>query len=191
MEKHRRDALSRPAKSTRLFIVSAVIGMGLQFPVGSPAAAASSGGSLTTVSCPVGSQFTTYQPGLNLTSRYVDYVAHGTLAACLSSGSQDVKGAKFTTTGSGNTSCLSGDVTEKSVYHWNTGATSVVESRFKINLKPNGTTVVVSTGSVVSGLFAGATTVQTKILPNTGLLACLSPQGMTGAGGPVSMTVTG
>ncbi|EMF01182.1 hypothetical protein J7W19_01680 [Streptomyces mobaraensis NBRC 13819 = DSM 40847] len=77
------------------------------------------------------------------------------------------------------------------MYHWNTGATSVVEGRFKVNLKPNGTTVVVATGSVVSGAFAGATTVQTKILPNVGLLDCLAPRGMTGAGGPVSMTVTG
>ena len=58
-----------------------------------------------------------------------------------------------------------------------------------INLKPDGETVFVLTGTVTGGLFAGETVVQTKILLSTDLTACLTPQGLTSVSGPITLTV--
>ncbi|WP_329203335.1 MULTISPECIES: hypothetical protein [unclassified Streptomyces] len=44
---------------------------------------------------------------------------------------------------------------------------------------------------VSSGLFTGATVVQTKVLANTDLTACATAQGLASVGGPVTLTVTG
>ena len=48
--------------------------------------------------------------------------------------------------------------------------------------------MLVLTGTVVDGLFQGATVVQTKVLPATDLAACLTPQGLTSVSGTVTFT---
>lgn len=150
-----------------------------------PAAAAPAGG----VSCPVGSQVGTYSPGLTYEARHVAFQASGTVSGCVDLSGNRITGASFTAAGQGTASCASGSVSNTTTYRWSNGRTSTVTGTAAINLKPNGVTVLVLTGTVKSGLFTGATVVQTKTLLNSDLTACLTPQGLTSVGGPVSLTV--
>ncbi|MEU4769449.1 hypothetical protein AB0H12_40075 [Actinosynnema sp. NPDC023794] len=140
------------------------------------------------VNCALGTQVGTYSPGMTLLPRHIDFSATGTLGGCVSPGHPDLTGATFTALVSGTFSCLSGSTTNTSTYHWNTGHSSTVRGGFEINLKPGGTTVLVLTGTVVDGLFLGATVVQTKVLPATDLTACLTPQGLTSVSGTATFT---
>lgn len=142
------------------------------------------------VTCPLGTQIGTYSPGLTFASQPVTFTANGSLATCVSVTHPEIKGASFTSTGTGTASCLSGSVSNTTTYRWNTGQTSTVKGSLAVNLKPNGTTVLVLIGTVTSGLFKGATAAQTKVLANTDLLACATPEGLKTVSGPVSLTVT-
>ncbi|GAA1335656.1 hypothetical protein [Saccharothrix algeriensis] len=166
-----------------LFVAAVVV---LSSVVGSSLSPASA--SVVDVNCPLGTQDGTYYPGMTLLPRHIDFTATGTLGGCLSPAHPEITGATFTTLATGTFSCLSGSTSNTSTYHWNTGQSSTVEGGFEINLKPGGTTVLVLTGTVVSGLFEGATVVQTKVLPATDLTACLTPQGLTGVSGATTFT---
>ncbi|MDQ3404670.1 MAG: hypothetical protein M3548_14980 [Actinomycetota bacterium] len=109
---------------------------------------------------------------MTLLPRHIDFEATGTLGGCLSPSHPAITGATFTST----VSCLAGSTTNTSTYHWNTGHGSTVRDGFEVNPKPGGTTVLVLTGTVIDGLFQGATVVQTKVLPATDLTPCLTPQ---------------
>lgn len=154
----------------------------------SPASAGASA-SLVDVSCPLGTQTSTYHPGLTYTSRETSFTASGSLAPCVSPTHPDIVGADFTGHGHGIASCTAADFEDHSLYHWNTGQTSRVEGRLTINLKPNGQTVLVRVGEVTSGLFDGATVVQTKVLPSLNLLDCFTSDGLEYVSGPVSLTI--
>lgn len=148
----------------------------------------SASASVVDVNCPLGTQVGSYSPGMTLLPRQIDFTATGTLGGCVSPSHPEITGATFTALVSGTFSCLSGSTTNTSTYHWNTGHSSVVQGGFEINLKPGGTTVLVLTGTVVQGLFKGATVVQTKVLPATDLTACLTPEGLTSVSGTTSFT---
>ncbi|WP_196943301.1 hypothetical protein [Streptomyces sclerotialus] len=144
---------------------------------------------LVDVTCPVGSQTGHYQPGLTYEPRQVSFTAEGNVSGCVDLTGNGLSGASFTTSGSGTASCTSGSVSNRTTYHWSDGRSSTVVGTGAINVKPNGSTVLVLTGTVESGLFTGATVVQTKTLLNTDLGACLSPTGLTDVGGPITLTV--
>ncbi|MFY1829092.1 hypothetical protein ACN47A_24450 [Myxococcus fulvus] len=60
----------------------------------------------------------------------------------------------------------------------------------QVNAKPAGETVIVLTGTVVSGRFLGATVIRTLTLLNTDVLGCFTAQGVTDVAGPVTLVVT-
>ncbi|MEU4807029.1 hypothetical protein [Actinosynnema sp. NPDC023587] len=170
-------------RSLIVALVGGLLGATALSPV--PASASSS---VVDVNCALGTQVGTYSPGMTLLPRHIDFQATGTLGGCLSPGHPDITGATFTSLVSGTFSCLAGSTTNTSTYHWNTGHSSTVQGGFEVNLKPGGTTVLVLTGTVIDGLFQGATVVQTKVLPATDLTACLTPQGLTSVSGTVTFT---
>ena len=86
----------------------------------------------------------------------------------------------------GTFSRLSGSTSHISTYYWKDGQSSVVRGGFEVNLKPDGTTVPVLTGT--EGLFQGATVVQANVLPAIDLAACLTPEGLTSVSGTASFT---
>lgn len=164
--------------------------LGVLVPVSTMGAQPASAAPLVNISCPVGSQVGTYMPGLTYEPRDVTFSAHGNVSGCVDVSGHGIAGATFASSGQGTASCLSGSVSNTTTYHWSSGHSSTVQSTGAINLKPNGITVLVLTGTVVSGLFEGATIVQTKTLLNSNLAACATPEGLTSVGGPITLTVT-
>ncbi|MEU6481047.1 hypothetical protein ABZ858_30050 [Streptomyces sp. NPDC047017] len=151
-------------------------------------AAAPSGAALVDVVCPVGSNISTYTPGLTYTSKPTHFTATGQVSGCVSLSNPALTGANLSAAGDGTASCTSGSFSNTTVYHWNTGQSSTVVGTGSINLKPDGETVFVLTGTVTSGPFTGATVLQTKVLLSTDLLACLTPGGLTSIAGPITLT---
>ncbi|GHE14483.1 hypothetical protein [Streptomyces alanosinicus] len=142
------------------------------------------------ISCLVGSQTGHYQPGLAYTVRPTSFTGQGSVSGCVDLTGHGITGATFTTKGSGTASCLTGTVSSLTTYYWSNGRSSTVKNTGAIEVKPDGITVLVLTGTVESGQFNGSTVVQTKTLLSTDLTACLTPQGLTSAGGPVTVTLT-
>ncbi|MGI5466230.1 hypothetical protein [Streptomyces sp. CA-132043] len=171
-----------------------LVALGVLLSVSVPASAAraepASAAPLVDITCPVGSQVGTYSPGLTYETRDVTFQARGNVSGCVDLSGHGIAGATFSAGGQGTASCLAGSVSNTMTYRWSTGQSSTVKGTGAINVKPNGITVLVLTGTVESGLFTGATVVQTKVLLNTELTACLSPEGLTSVAGPVSLTVT-
>ncbi|MFG3506852.1 hypothetical protein ACGF5F_15210 [Streptomyces sp. NPDC047821] len=145
---------------------------------------------LADISCLVGSQTGHYRPGLTYTLRPTSFNGQGNVSGCVDLTGHGITGATFTTKGRGTASCLTGTVSSLTTYSWSNGRSSTVRNTGAVQVKPNGITVLVLTGTVESGQFAGSTVVQTKTLLSTDLSACLTPQGLTSAGGPVTVTLT-
>ncbi|MFE0173519.1 hypothetical protein ACFWZ2_14470 [Streptomyces sp. NPDC059002] len=169
-------------------VVLAVL-LGVLGPVSFASARPASAAPLVDITCPVGSQVGTYSPGLTYEPRDVAFQASGNVSGCVDLSGHGIAGAAFSSAGHGTASCLSGSVSNTTTYRWSNGQSSTVQGTGAINLKPNGITVLVLTGTVESGQFAGATVVQTKTLLNSDLTACLTPEGLTSVGGPISLTV--
>ncbi|MEU1056079.1 hypothetical protein ABZ397_26455 [Streptomyces sp. NPDC005876] len=144
------------------------------------------------VSCPLGVQSTTYTPGLTYTTPppQVDVDVTGTLGPCVSTDLSHTAGT-YTFSGSGNLNCLTGSSVGIGKITWANPGTqpSRFSQSYSIALRPNGTTVLVSSGPIISGDYAGHTIVITIVLTSTDLLACLTPQGMTNTSGPFLVTV--
>ncbi|MFI2645728.1 hypothetical protein [Streptomyces sp. NPDC018610] len=56
-------------------------------------------------------------------------------------------------------------------------------------LRPDGTTVLVSTGPVTSGDHAGHTITNTVVITSTDVLACATPSGLTSTAGPFLISI--
>lgn len=171
----------------RSLVVAAVMGILAASGMGVSSAAPASA-VVVDVNCPLGTQVGSYSPGMTLLPRQIEFTATGTLGGCMAPTHPEITGATFTSLVVGTFSCLSGSTSNISTYHWNNGQSSVVRGGFEVNLKPGGTTVLVLTGTVTEGLFQGATVVQTKVLPATDLVACLTPEGLTSVSGTASFT---
>ncbi|MFI8992616.1 hypothetical protein [Streptomyces sp. NPDC053542] len=167
-----------------LGVLSGVLG-----PVSVAGARPASAAAVVDISCPVGSQVGTYTPGLTYEPRDVAFRTSGNVSGCVDLSGSGISGASFSAVGQGRANCLAGSLSNTSTYRWNNGQTSTVRGTVTIGLRPNGVRVMVLTGTVESGLFTGATVVQTKVLLNSDLTACLSPEGLTSVGGPISLTV--
>ncbi|MEU6105933.1 hypothetical protein, partial [Streptomyces flaveolus] len=134
------------------------------------------------VSCPLGVQNTSYTPGLTFTAPapHVDVDSTGTLGPCVSLDLQHTAGT-YHFTGSGNLNCLGGSSAGSGKIVWTNPGTT--PSRFTFTstlaLRPDGTTVLVSTGPVTSGDYAGHTITNTVVITSTDVLACTTPSGLT------------
>ncbi|MEV0598813.1 hypothetical protein AB0I82_05845 [Streptomyces sp. NPDC050315] len=144
---------------------------------------------LIDITCPLGSSESRYTPGLTLNPQDTSVTEEGHVSGCVGPGARDITGAFFAGEASGTASCLGGKFSGPTTFHWNNHSSSVIRGTGEINLKPNGNTVLVKTGEVVSGQFEGATIVLTKELLSTDLTACLTRQGVTSVSGPISLTV--
>ena len=139
----------------------------------------------------LGSQTSRYSPGLTFTSREVTTTATGVMSGCVSPTHPQLhSGTVVPYTGTSEQSCLLSNARFTKTVLWNTGHFSTYSARAVVNLKPDGTSVIVATGEVISGLFMGARIEQVSALPNTALTACLSDPGATEVLGPVIFTIT-
>jgi hypothetical protein len=169
-------------KGTR--IVAVVVGIGLW--AGWAPERASAAPSLTVCQ---GEQFQQYNPGLTITPRITSFSATTSLSTCLST-SPGILSGGFSITGSGVISCTAGSVLSQLTLTWNTGEMSVIQLVSPLDLKPDGETVVVSQGSVLSGKFKGATVTEVLTLVSTEVTACFSSAGLVQSSGPVVLTIT-
>jgi hypothetical protein len=176
--------------STRLGAIPVALAAACALTAGSAVAAHPAGAVVLDVTCPVGSNISTYTPGLTFTAKPTHFTATGQVSGCISLTQPLLTGANLAASGDGTASCTSGSFSNTTVYNWNTGQKSTVVGTGSINLKPDGETVFALVGKVTSGLFTGETVVQTKILLSTDLTACLTPGGLTSVAGPITLTVT-
>ncbi|MEU3528370.1 hypothetical protein AB0E62_31715 [Streptomyces sp. NPDC038707] len=186
-----RSSLRRAVSAT-----AAVLSVGSLAAFGTTSVAAADTPSVSTsaqalvdITCTLGVQVTKFNPGLTFVPQQVDFTVSGTLGGCVSLTNPQIVGGTFSGAGQGVLSCTAGSSTSRNTIRWNTGQSSVVESEFVVNVKPDGTTVLVSEGSVVGGLFQGSTVVQTRALPNTDLTACAEPGGLQATSGAVTTTI--
>lgn len=174
---------------TALALTTGLLALGTCLAAPASAAPAAEDG---LVSCPLGVQNTSYTPGLTLTTPapHVEVDSSGTLGPCVSTDLGHT-GGTYEFEGSGDLNCLGGGSAGTGRITWSDPGT--VPSRFTytgtLALRPNGTTVLVATGPVTSGDYAGRTIVSTIVITSTDLLACASPSGLTSASGPFLVTV--
>lgn len=74
------------------------------------------------------------------------------------------------------------------VYSWNDGSSStVLYTRTELLVLPTGDSQVTQTGTVQSGVGAGAAATSVVVLASTALTACETSQGLTSMAGPVTV----
>lgn len=144
-----------------------------------PAAPASASASVAVadLTC-AGSQTVLYSPGLTLVPTTQDISVTTTYGGCLSITNPDVvSGQSHVSTTVGSRTCLTPLETDtiSVTITWNTGATSTfTATRTVTDLAA--TILVTYTGTVTSGLFAGALLVQTIVYPSIVAITCaISP----------------
>ncbi|MBB5867481.1 hypothetical protein F4553_000860 [Allocatelliglobosispora scoriae] len=103
-----------------------------------------------------GTNTATFTPGLTLTAQTVHIDAVGTLTSCVSSDAAITSGT-YTASGNGTLSCLTGGHAGQFTISWNTGAYSTIAFTNSVAVRPLGEVVVLATGTVTSGEFAGDT----------------------------------
>lgn len=170
-------------------LVSSALGASVVLPAAPAAAVTDDSG---VVSCPLGVQSTSYSPGLTLTTPapHVDVDSSGTLGPCVSTDLQHTAGT-YTFDGSGNLNCLGGGSAGTGKIVWADPGTQPSKFTFtsSLALRPNGTTVLVATGPITQGDYAGRTIVNTVVITSLDLLACATPGGLTNTSGPFLVTV--
>ncbi|WP_181792705.1 hypothetical protein [Streptomyces sp. WELS2] len=93
--------------------------------------------------------------------------------------------------GSGNLNCLGGSSAGSGQIAWSDPGTRPSRFTFTSTLavRPDGTTVLVSTGPVTAGDYAGHTITNTVVITSTDLLACTTPSGLTSTAGPFLINI--
>jgi hypothetical protein len=138
-----------------------------------------------------GTQSTHYTPGLTFTPREVTTVSTGVLSRCVSLAYPTLVSGTFDPySGTSVQSCLLSNPKFTKTVRWNTGHFSTYSVTSIVNAKPDGTSVIISTGEVTAGLFKGARVEQVIVLANTALVACATEPGTTAVEGPVTLTIT-
>jgi hypothetical protein len=77
------------------------------------------------------------------------------------------------------------------IVDWNSGPNSVIRYTLTVNIKPDGETVFVSVGQVVSGQFAGATVVRATAEATLDVTGCRTSDGVRHASGPAALALVG
>lgn len=177
---------ARPRVSV-LACAIATAALGVEFSLTGQSASAQ----LIELTC-LGSQTTTYSPGLRPFPQSISYTATGALTSCVSPTDSTLQAGTYTINAQVTNTCLlsptgqAGNLT----FTWNNGQSSTVLFTSNIVLTPLATTQVVSTGTVISGLFQGAMATVTVTLVTPNLTQCLSAEGVTTLTGPVTLTFT-
>lgn len=161
---------------------------GLSLSAAAPAQAA-----VDLVTCPLGTESTTYSPGLKYPTTpapNVSFNATGTVGPCVSLDLNHTSGA-VSFTGSGPLNCLGGNSSGTGAIDWANAGAATTHFAFTggLSLRPNGVTVLLLTGTVTSGDYAGHKLVATITLLSTDITACLSPSGLTSSSGPITITI--
>jgi hypothetical protein len=132
------------------------------------------------VTC-IGTQHVKISPGLSFVPKDVTLTVNTIYAPCKSPSVPGVTSAtnkaSFPIPGA---SCLNpfdpGSGTKN--LNWNTGQTSTFSFN-RIGSNVGGTNVIISTGTITNGLFAGATALETVVGPSLDILKCLMEPGIT------------
>jgi hypothetical protein len=142
----------------------------------------------TTLTC-AGSSSTTYSPGLTDTTAQVSYVADQTFGPCLAVGDPTLTGGTDHATGTFDVSCLTfglyavnGDVID-----WNDGTSSTIDWTTSVVNYLENALQIEQEGTVISGVGAGDTAVETLTLASGALAACTTQQGVTTLGGLMTL----
>jgi hypothetical protein len=142
-----------------------------------------------------GTNTTNYSPGLANTPRTV--TVQGTITmTCLRVVGLPLHGT-ITGGGTGTLNCalLQTPSSGSSTIAWTMlgapHATSTYTYTSTVSPGASGTTVLILTGTITSGLFQGDTLVMTTVYANLDLLACSTPSGLTSRSGPVVAEITG
>lgn len=141
------------------------------------------------LSC-TGTGTNTYQPGVTAQPRTVSITSSAEYSSCVSSGSPAITSGGYGIVASGLVSCLAGGVSITVTIAWDTGETTTVAAVGLVVLRPANEVVVVYQGTVTAGRFTGAAVVMTAALVNATPAQCLTPEGVTGTGGPAAITIT-
>jgi hypothetical protein len=153
-----------------------------------PAAPAHS--AVTLVDCTAGTETSTFNPPLTFVTQPTTVHVDGTLGPCVSTTNPNINSATISINGSGTADCLLATFNSTYVAHWNDGPNSVIRYTTTINIKPDGETVFVALGQVVSGQFEGAEVVRTTVEATVDALACLTT-GVRTISGPTTLTLIG
>jgi hypothetical protein len=173
--------------------LAAVLGLAL----GSAMVAAPAHASTATISC-TGWTHATYTPGLTDTAKPTTVVVDGNLnvidehsptGSCLAIGSSATAGER-NVTAQLDVGCTQLIVeTGVETINWNDGQST--SFTFSANVTRGASnTVLVETGTVTAGEFAGATVVETFTAPNTAFADCGTPGGVTALDFVTVITIT-
>lgn len=188
-----------PRKARRLAVTVAVMAAALapqtahadDQPAGAPLACA-------------GTVAASYAPGLAFAPRATSVTSRAVLGCPLSTDDRFAF-ATFGGDSAGTLSCLLGPASGTLTFHWgkdkgkgktsphhgdpgDTTSTASIHSLAAV--RPNGNIVTVSTGTIIAGAFKGAALVTEVTLLASQQAACLTPQGLTSASGPTTVTIT-
>ncbi|MET9414028.1 hypothetical protein ABZY03_07510 [Streptomyces klenkii] len=149
-----------------------------------------------------------YAPGLAFAPRATSVTSRAVVGCPLSTDSRFAS-ATFGGDSAGTLSCLLGPASGTLTFHWdgNKGkgegkrkaslhhgdpgdTTSTASIHSLAAVRPNGNIVTVSTGTITDGAFKGAAVVTEVTLLASQQAACLTPQGLTSASGPTTVTIT-
>lgn len=152
------------------------------------AVTASPASALVDVAC-VGTQSSSYAPGLTNRVQSTTIGVSGVLSPCLSLSDPSIRSGTYGSPVTRDTSCLEllngGPGTR--VFRWSTGRTST----FSFNSISNyvqGQIVVTLNGTITSGQFSGATVTQETVLV-ADLTRCGDPAGLTTANGLTTLAI--
>ncbi|MBB5868091.1 hypothetical protein F4553_001470 [Allocatelliglobosispora scoriae] len=157
-----------------------------------PVVAAPAHASPLDLTCAVGTETESYHPGLRLFSQTVTVTVQRILSSCVSVSHPAVTSAVITVSVSAEKSCLDAlpePSTGSFPITWNTAQSSVFTFNRTVAIV-GGATVITRTGTITSGLFSGATAVNTTILPVTNPLDCLFEPGLTAASGTSALVLS-
>jgi hypothetical protein len=146
-------------------------------------------GGFALLTCDLGTQATSYSPGVTLVEKTVFTQINGIVGGCVSLTNPSFQFGTFSIARDTQQSCLAAAGTTTRTIHWNNGETSTIDATAVVNTKPDGTTVIVATGSVIEGAFEGGTVQLTVVQPNTALAACFTEEGLTAVSGALSLSI--
>lgn len=135
-----------------------------------------------------GTESVAYRPGITFQPQDVDVTTDGRLGSCVDGAGEVTSGAygeRFALHAGCND--LLGGFRGPRTFTWSTGDTSVVEAEGS-STAVAGQVVTTLTGTVVRGRFQGRSATQVVVLPQPGLLLCLTT-GVTGATGVTTLTI--
>ncbi|MBB5866739.1 hypothetical protein F4553_000118 [Allocatelliglobosispora scoriae] len=157
-----------------------------------PLAAAPAHAAPLDLTCAVGTETESYSPGLRLFPQTVAVTVNRIYTGCVSASNPAVTGAVITGNAVAMKSCLdpipaasNGSFT----IPWNTGQSSVFTFNRTVVIV-GGATVITRTGTISSGLFQGATAINTTTLPLINPTACLFAPGVSSCGGTATLILS-